>query len=121
MGEDIARRLAAMAELMPEAIAIVVPRSHSSGIKRQYDTCTFRQLEDECNRLASGLRAFGVGVNARMVVRLRPGIEFVAVVFALFKIGAIVVLVDPGMGRRRLLTCLADLDPDGFVPSVPAS
>jgi acyl-coenzyme A synthetase/AMP-(fatty) acid ligase len=50
-----------------------------------------------------------------MVVLLRPGIEFVAVVFALFKIGAIVVLVDPGMGRRRLLTCIADVDPDGFV------
>jgi acyl-CoA synthetase (AMP-forming)/AMP-acid ligase II len=40
-------------------------------------------------------------------------------VFALFKTGAITVLNDPGMGRRSLLQCLEEVDPDGFV-AIPA-
>ena len=34
--------------------------------------------------------------------------EFIALVFALFKAGAVIVLIDPGMGRKNLLGCLAE-------------
>ena len=29
--------------------------------------------------------------------------------------GAVAVMIDPGMGRRNLLRCLADMAPQGFV------
>ncbi len=32
-----------------------------------------------------------------------PSIDFISLVFALFKAGAVIVLIDPGMGRRNLL------------------
>jgi acyl-CoA synthetase (AMP-forming)/AMP-acid ligase II len=111
---NVARRLATTAARTPDSVAVAVPGSRRAG-RRQYRTCTFRDLEDETNRLASGLRAFGVTPGMRIALLVRPGIEFIALVFALFKAGAVIVLVDPGMGRRNLLGCLADARPEGFV------
>ncbi len=50
-----------------------------------------------------------------MVLLVRPSIDFVSLTFALFKAGAVTVLIDPGMGRQHLLQCLEDVDPEGFV------
>jgi acyl-CoA synthetase (AMP-forming)/AMP-acid ligase II len=54
-----------------------------------------------------------------MVLMVRPGIEFIALTFALFKVGAVVVLIDPGMGPRRVFRCLDQVEPDGFVAVPP--
>ncbi len=51
----------------------------------------------------------------RLALLVRPGMEFIALVFALFKAGAVVVLIDPGMGMRNMIGCLADAEPEGFV------
>ena len=112
---NVARRLAVMAARMPDELAVVVPRRRRTGGKRQYDTYTFRQLEEEANRLASGLQDLGVRPGERIALLVRPGMEFIALVFALFKAGAVIVLVDPGMGRRNLVACLSEAEPDGFV------
>ena len=40
---------------------------------------------------------------------------FISLVFALFKAGAVIVLIDPGMGRTNLVRCLSDADPQGFI------
>jgi len=44
-----------------------------------------------------------------------PDFEFFALTFALFKIGAVPVLVDPGMGVKNLKTCLAEAQPEAFI------
>lgn len=46
---------------------------------------------------------------------VRPSLEFIALTFALFKAGAVIVLIDPGMGRTNIFKCLEEVDPDGFV------
>jgi acyl-CoA synthetase (AMP-forming)/AMP-acid ligase II len=46
---------------------------------------------------------------------VRPGIEFVELVFAMLKCGAVAVFIDPGMGRRNMLQCLDEIEPDGFI------
>jgi acyl-CoA synthetase (AMP-forming)/AMP-acid ligase II len=51
----------------------------------------------------------------RIVLLVRFGTDFIALVFALLKAGAVVVLVDPGMGRKNLIKCLEQSEPDGFV------
>ncbi len=44
-----------------------------------------------------------------------PSAEFIGLVFALLKAGAVGILIDPGMGRRSLIGCLAEARPEGFV------
>ena len=112
---NVARRLPTMAARMGDALAVVVPRSRYSKGQRRYDTFTFRQLEADSNRLASGLRNWGVKPGTRIALLVRPSMEFISLVFALFKAGAVIVLVDPGMGRKHLVQCLADAQPEGFI------
>jgi olefin beta-lactone synthetase len=112
---NVARRLSLTAARMPTALAVVVPRGRARDGKRQYDTFTFAQLEAESNRLASGLRNWGVTPGARIALLVRPGMEFISLVFALFKVGAVIVLIDPGMGRANLIRCLTDAEPEGFI------
>lgn len=112
---NIAQRLRNSATRYPHQRAIVVPLQRDPAGRRAYMQITFEQLERETDRLARGLVEMGVLRGARMVLMVRPGIEFIALVFALFKCGAVVVLIDPGMGGRNIFRCLETVEPDGFV------
>ncbi|MDR2725006.1 MAG: AMP-binding protein, partial [Candidatus Adiutrix sp.] len=67
------------------------------------------------SRLGAWLRDQGLPRGARLAVLTRPGVDFVTVIFGLFKAGLAPVLVDPGLGRARLLNCLAEGRPSGLV------
>ncbi len=112
---NVAARLTAMAGLVPDQIAVVEPLGYDAGRKRQYRHVTFRQLDEDSNRIARGLRGLGVEPGTRLALLVGPGIDFVSLVFAIFKAGAVAVLIDPGMGRRNLIRCLAEAEPEGFV------
>ena len=51
----------------------------------------------------------------RVAVMIPPGANLFAVVFALLKMGAAPVLVDPGMGVKNLGQCLAEAEPEAFI------
>ena len=80
---------------------------------------TFEQLDRESDNLARGLQSIGVVPFTRLVLMVRFGIEFVSLVFAAFKAGAVVVLIDPGMGLSQVLNCLEDTEPEGFLAIPP--
>src|SRR6185436_899331 len=65
--------------------------------------------------IAAGLGARGVRAGDRACLFLRPGIELVAVTYALFLLGAVPVLADPGMGRKQLLACMARVKPSVLI------
>ncbi|HTU24437.1 MAG TPA: AMP-binding protein, partial [Pirellulales bacterium] len=117
---NVARRLSAMAELQPDVVAVAAPRGRNPAGRDDYDTITFRGLDEDSNRIASGLVRLGVRPGTRLALLVRPGISFVSCVFALLKAGAVVILIDPGMGRRNLVACLAATEPEGFI-AIPAA
>jgi olefin beta-lactone synthetase len=119
-GMNVGSRLSDAAGARPAATAVVMPLGYGPDGKRKYAEMTFRQLDEDSNRIASGLLRRGVPRGARLVLLVRPSIDFVSLVFALLKAGMVAVLIDPGMGRRRLIGCLAECEPDGFV-AVPAA
>ncbi len=116
---NVAARLSKMAQAMPDAIAIVEPLGYDSLGKRQYRHFTFSQLDSDSDRIAQGLRRIGVVPGTRLALLVRPGIEFVSLVFALLRAGAVSILIDPGMGRRNLIQCLAEAQPQGFIAISP--
>lgn len=117
---NVADRLTAIAARMPDAVAIVTPGSGDVAGKNAYATCTFGELEADSLALACGLLELGIRPGQRLVLLVKPGIEFVKLVFALLRTGAVTVLVDPGMGRKHLVNCLAAAEPDGFIAISPA-
>jgi acyl-CoA synthetase (AMP-forming)/AMP-acid ligase II len=112
---NVARRLTDSARRAPDQIAVVMPRDLDPQRRRQYATMTFSELEQDSNRLATGLRRLGVEPGTRLALLVRPSIDFVSLVFALFKAGAVTILIDPGMGRKSLLRCLDEARPEGFI------
>ena len=112
---NVADRLTAIAERMPDAIAIATPGGRDVAGQNGYTTCTFAQLDRDATALAHALVQQGVTPGMRLVLMVRPGVEFVKLVFALLRCGATTVMIDPGMGRKHLLNCLAAAEPDGFV------
>ncbi|WP_013630920.1 fatty acid CoA ligase family protein [Rubinisphaera brasiliensis] len=116
---NIADRVTESAERWPLQQAIVFPQGRDGAGRVSYTQLTFRQLEQETNRLADGLRQMGVQPGERLVLMVKPSLEFIALTFAIFKTGATVVLIDPGMGRKRIFRCLDLIDPHGFVAIPP--
>ncbi len=112
---NVGLRLSATAAQNPNGIAIAMPGGRDAAGKRLYQTLTFKQLDDDSNLLADGLLQIGVKPGTRLILLVPPSIDFISLVFALFKAGVVTVLIDPGMGRRNLIRCLAESEPEGFV------
>ncbi len=116
---NVAARLSQIARQMPDALAIAHPRGWESAGRRAYRKITFRELDEETDRLASGLVSMGVQPGTRLALFVPPGIDFVSLVYAIFKAGAVAVLIDPGMGLRNMLDCLDEVRPEGFIAVPP--
>jgi acyl-CoA synthetase (AMP-forming)/AMP-acid ligase II len=80
----------------------------------------FATLHDRVGRAVGVLRRHGVTDGARAVLLVPPGPGFVVAAFALLAAGAVPVLVDPGIGVRRVRRALADVAPRAFVGSARA-
>lgn len=107
--ENIAALLEEMARTQPDVPAIHVPRDGTTT------TVTYKQLDEEINRLAGGLVRYGFLKGHRVLLMVPPGIEFIALTFALFRIGAVPVLIDPGLGRKNILQCVKNARPEGLI------
>jgi acyl-CoA synthetase (AMP-forming)/AMP-acid ligase II len=112
---NVAAALPARAATQPTALAVVQPRGYLRGGRMRYRHYTYGELDAESDRLARGLEQVGVRRGTRTVLMVPPGLEFFALTFALFKAGAVVVLIDPGMGVRNLGTCLREAEPEAFI------
>jgi len=112
---NVAARLTAAAQARPHATAVIEPRGYGRDGRRNYVGFSFRELDQDSDVLALGLREMGVTPGTRMALLVRPGFDFISLVFALFKAGAVTILVDPGIGLRSLVRCLEESEPEGFV------
>ncbi|QDU39078.1 Long-chain-fatty-acid--CoA ligase FadD13 [Maioricimonas rarisocia] len=112
---NIAQRLRESAVKAPDTRAVIQPLGRDRDGNYRYAEWTFAELDRESDRLAAGLREFGVEPGDRMVLFVPFSREFIALTFALYKVGATIVLIDPGMGRTNIFRCLEEVDPHGFV------
>lgn len=117
---NVAARLVRQAQAMPDAAAVIAARGTDASGGRRYARMTFRELDRDSDCIACGLRILGVTPGRRLVLLVKPGIDFVSLVFALFKVGAVTILIDPGMGRKNLIGCLEAVSPQGFIAIPPA-
>ena len=112
---NIAKSLTRMAERRPDAIAVMDPTGHDASGAVSYATWTFRELDQEVDRLCHALASIGLERGMRTVLMVPPSRHFYALSFALFRLGAVPVLVDPGMGVRSLKACLDQAAPTAFI------
>ncbi|HVZ65986.1 MAG TPA: AMP-binding protein [Lacunisphaera sp.] len=104
---NIARHLPLMAARQPAHPAIRVPRGRDRAGDIDYLTLSFAELDTEVDAWVAKLAARGVRSGDRVLVMVRQGLPLIASAFALFKLGAVPVIIDPGMGRKSFLACVA--------------
>ena len=108
---NIAAALPRLARERPEQVAMRCP-----GRGGGYQVAiTYAQLDGRSDAIAAGLARRGIVRGTRTVVMVRPTPEFFLLMFALFKVGAVPVLVDPGIDRRALKQCLDEARPEAFI------
>ena len=113
---NIAALAEEMARNLGDTPAIIEP-SHwdAAGSPRHQKSLSFRQLQESIVAGARGLFQYGIKPGQRVAVMIRPGIDFVQVVYSLFRLGATVVAVDPGLGVRGIGRCLQEAEPSAFI------
>ncbi len=116
---NVARFLPRMAAEQGGKLALRMPAGESGNGEIEYDDFTFAELNREVDARCARLAAAGIGRGTRVLVMVRPGLDLIALVFALFKMGAPPVLIDPGMGLRGFLRCVARSRPEAMA-AIPA-
>ena len=111
---NVASALSRQAEHQPHTTAIHFP-ARSSFRSGEYTSCSYLELNELSDCYARGLQEYGIEAGTRAALMLSPGLDFIAMFFAMFKAGVIPVLIDPGIGRKSLKQCLADASPKAFI------
>jgi acyl-CoA synthetase (AMP-forming)/AMP-acid ligase II len=112
---NVASHLRRAAQSRPFKRAVVCPAGRDHCGRVIYAQITFQQLDRESDRIAHGLQCAGIGRGVRSILMVRPSIEFFELIFAIFKVGAVPVVVDPGMGVRRMLACFRSTRPQAMI------
>lgn len=112
---NVSRFLDQMARSQPEVSALLVPRGRDAAGAIDYLSLSFRELAAEQDEWIRRFRPKGIAKGSRVLLMVRPGLPLIAVCFALFKMGAIPVVVDPGMGLKSFLGCVRRSQPDVLV------
>ena len=112
---NIARHLGLMAAAQPGTPALKIPRGRTRAGDIDYLTLTFAELDAEVAAWHARLVDAGLQRGDRTLVMVRQGLPLIASVFALFRMGAVPVVIDPGMGLKSFLACVTRSRPRALV------
>jgi acyl-CoA synthetase (AMP-forming)/AMP-acid ligase II len=110
---NLGTELERVAAAHPEKPAVILAGKASQ--RGPAERITFGALSADVDRYALGLRRAGVRPHMRVLFLVTPGIELVTLLFAVKKLGAVPVMLDAGMGVRRLLTCIEQSESDVLI------
>ncbi len=106
---NIANALRRVAETLGVETALIAREG------RHWHQWSFAELQRNSEGFAAFLQTAGVVQGDRVMLMVRPSLEFICLTFALFQLGAVVILIDPGMGYKNLLRCIGSVRPDILV------
>lgn len=99
----------------PNKKAIIYPiGTHKDGTIK-YGHKTYRELDTESDQYARGFESAGITKGTKTLFMVKPGPDLFSITFALFKVGAIPVIVDPGLGVKRMLHCFNAVNAEAFI------
>ncbi len=104
---NIAHRIREVSYAFPDKKSVVLASNNSFY--------TFREFEERSNQFANRFVKLGIKPGMRTLLFVKPCLDFSVITFALFKVGAIPVLIDPGMGLPNLLNSVKQVEPEALV------
>ncbi len=98
---NVADLLAESARRAPERDAIIAPDGRGG-----WNRISYAELDTAVDAQARSLGAGGVARGELALVMVPPGISLITLFYALLRLGAVPVMIDPGMGFRAFLKCV---------------
>ena len=114
-GSNVARHLRIAASEHPERAATKSPTGVGPDGAVRHEVRTFRQLDQESDAAAEHLARAGITAGDRVLLAVRPGQDLIVGMFALLKLGAVPVAIDPGMGWASFLDCVRRSRPSALI------
>ncbi|MET8626998.1 fatty acid CoA ligase family protein [Kitasatospora sp. NPDC004669] len=101
----------------PGRTALVHPDAERTGPdgRAAYTTVCYAELATTVAACAAGLEAHGIRRGTRTALLVPPGGDLLTLVLAMMHVGAVPVVVDPGMGLDRMLDCLRRVHVEAFI------
>lgn len=93
------------------ATALIEPAGRGPGGRSRWRSISYGDLDTLATRYARGFTRVGVRRGDRVLYLLRPSIRGYAAFYALLRLGAVPILLDPRMGLRSLLACIEAVGP----------
>ena len=87
-------------------MAVKIPRGRTGAGDIDYLSLSFGELQVEVDAWCVRLTTAGIRRGDRTLVMVQQGLPLIASAFALFKLGAVPVIIDPGMGLKSFLACV---------------
>ena len=101
------------AEKIPSLTAVI-------SANDEFDKKDFQTLYFDVKKVASFFNNKGVKKSDRSLLLVKPGYDLIVCCFALLFIGAIPIIIDPGMGLRVMMKCIAQAKPKSLIGISPA-
>jgi acyl-CoA synthetase (AMP-forming)/AMP-acid ligase II len=112
---NISRHIVELAQVSAYKQAITSLAGRDTNGKMAYSHLTFRQLNQRSNELARGLQQAGVIRGTRAALQMLPGIEWFSIAYALLKIGAVPILLQPSLGMKKMARCIKAVEPQVLI------
>jgi olefin beta-lactone synthetase len=114
---NVARFLPERARAQPEACAVRAPAGDDPAAPGRiaYAERTFAELDAESDAAARLFQEKGITQGTRVLLLVTPGLDLLRCTFALFKLGAVPIVIDPGMGLKNFLACVRRSEPAALV------
>ncbi len=115
MNHNIALKLPTLAQELSDKPAVKFGGMKPQAGKFHYEQLTFKELENRSVYLAHKFRDAGLNPGMKVLMFVRPSVNFSAITFALFRAGLVPIFIDPGMGKENLLRAVSHIKPDGLI------
>lgn len=95
--------------------AVICRDPTTSAVTGQQTALSYAALDAVSNALASSLRSAGVGKGDRVAVKLGNTAEHAALTYAIFKLGAVLVPLNPTFNASQVAAALSHLGVEVFI------
>ncbi|MCB0317479.1 MAG: alpha/beta fold hydrolase [Bdellovibrionales bacterium] len=104
-----------LAENSENLSAVMVP-SYLGGSVR-YQHLRYKEFSELVHKYQRGLVELGLRSGDKVLMLVKPGVDFLALSYAVLGRGAVPAFLDPGMGIDNIEKCVKTLRPDVFIGS----
>lgn len=107
------------AKTQPDVLAFKIPNFSTNSTPITYDHYTFDDFERMIVHAHNYFIKNNIQGKDRILLMIKMGPAFIANLFALFRIGAIPILIDPGLPFKKLISALKSSHPTHLIGEKP--